>query len=79
MLVDTKTGTMSSKTKIDYETTYDVVILDEYRKPAGLYKFHGVIPVGIGSIPLDYKSTGESIFLDFTFAFDFLSFELAPK
>ena len=79
MLVDLESGSMSNKTKIDYETTYDVVLLDEYRKPVGIYKFHGVIPVGIGSIPLDYKSTGESIFLDFTFAFDFLSFELAPK
>jgi hypothetical protein len=79
MLVNTKTGTMSNKTKVDYETTYDVILLDEYRKPIGLYTVHGVIPVGIGSIPLDYKSTGESIFLDFTFSFDFLSFELSPN
>jgi len=79
MLVDTSKGAMSNKEKSSYETTYDVILLDEYRKPAGMYSFQGVIPVSIGSIPLDYRSSGESIFIDFTFSFDFLSFELAPK
>lgn len=78
MLVEPSSGAMSNIPKSDYETTFSVILLDEYEKPIGLYTFSGVFPVSIGGITLDY-STAEAVFIDFTFSFDFLSFELNPK
>lgn len=75
MLIDPKNGKSTRYEKADYETSYSVLLIDEYEKPKGIYTFFGVIPVGLGSLSLDY-STSESVFLDFTFSFDFLDFEL---
>ena len=78
MLRNPEDGADSGFGKVDYETTFSVLILDEYEKPVGMYTFEGVVPVTLGSISLDYAAN-EQIFVDFTFSFDFISFTQSPN
>jgi len=73
MLVDEE-GYPSDLSKEDYATSYTVLLLNQYEKPIGSFTYREVIPVSVGGIEFDY-STSDAIFIDFTFSYDYISFD----
>lgn len=76
MLVDIKKGTGTKYCKADYSTVFHSFVLNQKRKPIGCYTFHNVIPTTLGGFNLDNTSTGEDIFIDFTFDYDYMTFDM---
>lgn len=76
MMVDIEAGVVGPYDKGSYSTTYSVFVLNQYDKPIGLYTFHGVVPVNLGGYNLDNNSDGEHLYIDFTFSYDWVSFDL---
>ena len=79
MVVDIEKGVSSDYCRKDYETTYTIILIDQYKCPIGSFNFHGVIPETLGGFNLNKISNGEQIFIDFTFAYDYFTFELNPN
>lgn len=76
MLVDVEKGVVGGFEKNQYSTTYNVFLLGQYKKPIGLYTFHGVIPTKLGGFPLDNNTEGDVIYIDFAFSYDRMTFDL---
>jgi hypothetical protein len=76
MLVDIEKGVVGGFEKDHYSTTYSVFLLGQYKKPIGLYTFHGVVPTKLGGYPLDNNTEGDVIYIDFSFAYDRMTFDL---
>jgi len=74
MLVDDR-GVSSTFGKSDYSTTFTILMLDQFEKPIGSFTYHGVFPTELGELNLD-SSVVESVNVDFTFSFDYISFDI---
>jgi len=77
MLVDEE-GYPSDLGKEDYATSYTVLLLNQYEEAIGTFTYHEVIPVSVGGIEFDY-TTSDAIFIDFTFSYDYISFDFVAK
>lgn len=77
LLIDQE-GQQSKYSKVGYATTFTILILDQYEKPIGSFTYHGVFPTTLGSLDLT-NSTSEAVYVDFTFSFDYISFDLLDK
>jgi hypothetical protein len=73
LLVD-KEGNVSHLSKEDYATHYTVLILDQYETPIGSFVYHNMFPVQIGALDLD-TANASAIVVDFTFSYDYISFD----
>lgn len=76
MLIDLEKGVGGGFSQNEISTTYSVFMLQQYKTPIGLWNFHGVTPVNLGGFNLTNNSNGEDLFIDFTFAFDYFTFDL---
>lgn len=76
MIVDIENGAETRFCKSDYQTKFHAFILNQKRCPVASFVFHNVVPQILGGFETDSTSGGNAVFVDFTFDYDYTTFNL---
>lgn len=76
MVVDIEKGFGTQYDKGDYSSKFHAFILNQNNRVIGCFTFHNVVPQSLGGFNTDNTSTGEHIFVDVTFDYDYMTFDM---